>query len=255
MIISHRYRYLFVELPRTGSTAVKRELRDMYEGVGILAKHATYRDFEARATEDEKKYFVFSGIRNPMDIAVSRYVNLRDNARGHFTDPEEMARRQSIAGKIERRIHAWVQRTDADFETFFLRWYRLPYDTWSSLDHKRMDAVLRFETLAEDFDAVLRRIGITPVRPLPQANVTPGRERGFASWYTPKAIRRAAWVFGPYLKEWGYEFPPEWGEVKVPWWAGPFMRITRFFRGIYWRFFRFRDVVMRRPGGVKTIPR
>jgi hypothetical protein len=255
MILSHEHRYVYVEVPRTGSTAVKRELRDQYDGHGILAKHATYRDFLRHATEDEKGYFVFSGIRNPLDIAVSRYVNLRENARGHFTDPAEIAKRQSLAGRLERGIHRWVRRTDADFETFFLRWYMLPYDTWTSLDHKQMDMVLRFESLADDFDAVLHKIGISPVRRLPQANVTPGRERDFVSYYTPKAIKRAAWVFGPYLREWGYEFPPEWGDVKVPWWSWPFMRVVRFIRGIYWRYFRFADVVKRRPGGVRAIPR
>ena len=34
------------------------------------ATRPTYRDFLRQATEDEKTYFVFSGIRNPLDVAV-----------------------------------------------------------------------------------------------------------------------------------------------------------------------------------------
>ena len=48
---------------------------------------------------------------------------------------------------------------DADFETFLRRWYVLPYDTWTSLDHRRLDMVMRTETLADDFATALQRIG------------------------------------------------------------------------------------------------
>ena len=54
MVISHRHRYLFVELPRTGSTAIHRELIELYDGTAILQKHATYEDFLRGATEIEK---------------------------------------------------------------------------------------------------------------------------------------------------------------------------------------------------------
>lgn len=70
VIISDRHRYLFVELPRTGSTAVHRELKARYDGTPILTKHATYRDFLKVATENQKRYFVFSSVRNPLDDAV-----------------------------------------------------------------------------------------------------------------------------------------------------------------------------------------
>ena len=40
MIISHRHRYVFVKLPRTGSSAVRRELRELYDGVPILHKRS-----------------------------------------------------------------------------------------------------------------------------------------------------------------------------------------------------------------------
>jgi hypothetical protein len=148
-----------------------------------------------------------------------------------------------------------VQRTDADFQRFLLRWYLLPYDTWTSLDHRRMDMVIRFETLPSDFEAALTRIGIDPVRALPTVNATPGRERDFVGSYTPRAIRRAVWIFGPYMQEWGYSFPESWGKVHVPVWSKLLMRFVRIFRSVYWKYFRFADYVKRRPGGVLAVPR
>ena len=255
MIISHEHRYVYVEVPRTGSTAVAAELEAKYGGQQMLRKHATYRDFLAQATADEQGYFVFSGIRNPLDVAVTRYAHVKENGAGHFTTPGEVAKRNSIASRLERRVYSWTQRHDATFEQFLARWYLLPYDTWTSLDHHRMDSIIRFEALAADFDATIRKIGLEPVRPLPVLNATPGRDRDFLSYYTPRAIRRATWVFGPYMEEWGYAFPEAWGPVHVPAWSRWLMRVVRVFRGVYWRYLRFGDYVKRRPGGLLANPR
>jgi hypothetical protein len=254
MIISHRYRYVFVEVPRTGSTAVSAELREHYDGHGILRKHASYRDFLRVATDSEREYFTFSAVRNPLDIAVTRYVRLKDDVQQLYRDPGKVAVRNSLSARLERRIHAWVQRTDATFERFLRRWYLLPYDTWTTLDHDQMNAVVRFETLAADFDATLRQMGIMPSRELPVRNATPGRDRDWETFYTPGAIRRAVWVFGPYMSRWGYAFPAAWGKRRVPAWSHLLYRIAHVVRSVYWKHFRFVDYVQRRPGGVMPIP-
>lgn len=254
MILSHRYRYVFVEVPRTGSTAVSAELREHYDGNSVLRKHASYRDFLRVASDAERGYFTFSAVRNPLDIAVTRYVRLKDDVQQLYRDPRKVAVRNSLAGRLERRIHAWVQRTDADFERFLRRWYLLPYDTWTTLDHQRMDVVLRFESLANDFDAALRKMGITPVRELPVRNATPGKDADWERHYTPGAIRRAVWIFGPYMDRWGYTFPESWGRVRVPLWSRLLYRVAHVVRSVYWKYFRFADYVRRRPGGVFPIP-
>jgi hypothetical protein len=245
MIISDTYRYVFIELPRSASTAVNYELREYYDGRRILAKHATYRDFLRQANPAERGYFAFSGIRNPLDVAVSRYSHLKSNPHGRFTDVVELAKRRSMPQRLENRIHAWVQRNDATFEQFLLHWYLMPYDTWASLDHHRMDAILRFESLADDFEQVLAKLDIRPVRRLPVINVTPARSRDFVSEYTPRAIARAVWVFGPYMEEWGYVFPPEWGDVRIPQSSRVFMRAARLLRGVYWSYVRRSDYLTR----------
>jgi hypothetical protein len=210
LIVSHEHRYLFVELPRTGSTAIRRELRELYAGVPILHKHATYLEFERQASEDEKQYFVFSGIRNPLDSVVSRYFKLRTDQRGRFSDTRRQANARSLNASVDRMMYRFLERTDADFSTFFLRFYRFPYDTWASLSHSDFDFVIRFERIADDFDTALRKIGIEPVRRLPQLNSTATRSRSFADYYSPRAIRRARHIMGPYMERWGYEFPEDW---------------------------------------------
>ena len=71
-------------------------------------------------------------------------------------------------------------------------------------------------------------------------NRTQGREADFLSYYTPETIRRAKRVFGPFMREWGYEFPPEWGDASVSWWNLMEFQFFNFFRVIYWRHLRSR---------------
>ena len=216
MIVSHEHRYVFVEVPHTGTMAISQALRDSYGGEFVLRKHATYADFLRAATPDQRDYFAFAGVRNPLDLAVSRYFRFKNKERPIMGDPAWIARHGSVAQRMDQRVIDWIKRTDADFEAFLLRWYRLPYDSWSSLDQKRYDTVMRFESLQADFDETLHRIGIEPVGPLPSTNVTPGRERNWLQYYTPRARKRAIWVFGPFMEQWGYSFPSEWGDVRVP---------------------------------------
>lgn len=213
MIISHVHRYVFVELPRTGSTAIRRELRELYDGSPILHKHATYLDYLKQASPVERGYFAFSGIRNPLDDAVSRYFKLKTDHKQRFSDPSQRQRQRPLNNALDRRMFAYLKRTDASFSDFFLHFYHLPYDTWASLSHDRLDHLIRFESIVEDFDAALRKIGIDPVRPLPQVNRTGQRSQGFAEYYSPAARRRARRVMGPYMERWGYEFPEAW-EMK-----------------------------------------
>lgn len=241
MIISHRFKYLFVQLPRTGSTAVADELYENYEGERILNKHSTYQDFLKQAAAEEKTYFVFSSIRNPLDDAVSHYFKCKNDHKGNFTVPKRVARRKGIVNHMDNEIYRYLKKTNADFPTFFLKFYRTPYNNWADLAHRKFDYVIRFENLVEDFATVLKMLNIEPKRPLPLVNLTARRTRSYVSYYsTREAIARANWVFGPFMREWGYEFPREWGDMRVTWWNQLEYDFLNVFRTMYWKYLRYR---------------
>ena len=210
MIISDPHRYLFVELPHTGTTAISQELRECYGGRKILHKHARYADFLRGATKAQREYFVFSGIRNPLDEAVSIYARLRSDHKNAYTLPRKWVGPSDIA------LYEWIRNNDADFPAFFKRVYRRTYDNWSSEAHHQFDYVIRFERIEEDFAEVLSRLRIEQVRPLQRVNRTATKERSFADYYTAEIIPKAVAIFGPFMRRWGYEFPPEWGPQRVP---------------------------------------
>jgi len=76
MIISNKYKYVFIELPRTGTTAISQELCDFYGGERIFEKHSKYSFFKKNATLEQQGYFIFSCLRNPLDRTVSLYFHL-----------------------------------------------------------------------------------------------------------------------------------------------------------------------------------
>ena len=88
MVISHKYRYLFIEIPLTGSWAIRKELCEFYGGQQILHKHATYHEFQQSATDDEQAYFVFATVRNPLDSMVSAFYKYKSDHKGVFSDAQ-----------------------------------------------------------------------------------------------------------------------------------------------------------------------
>jgi hypothetical protein len=238
MIISDKYKYVFVEYPRTGTTAVSKELCQNYYGRRILRKHSAYQEFLRIASPEEKKYFVFTSVRNPLDDAVSHYFKLRTDHRERYTDREKVLNGKRLAEYFDVFLFRYIQKNDVDFPTYFRKFYVIPYNTWSTISIKRYNYIMRFENLTDDFASVLKRLGIAAIRPLPQRNVTGDRKKEYWTYYTPEIIPRARRIFGPFMKQWGYEFPKEWGEQPVSFWNQAEYEFFTLFRRVYWSVLR-----------------
>jgi hypothetical protein len=206
----------------------------MYEGQPILYKHATYPEFLRVASEDEKTYFAFSTIRNPLDQAVSRFFKLKTDHNGQFSDPQRKRAKRWVNRLVDEREYRFAQRQDADFATYLRRYHVLPYDTWASVSHDKLDFVMRFERLADDFDEALRRIGIEPVRRLPHTNPTKAKDAEYPSYFPPSSHARARRVFGAYMEKWGYSFPPGWQVGELTWTDRAAYTAFSRLAGIYW---------------------
>ncbi len=176
MIISHKHKYIFVELPQTASSAIAKELKANYDGHEILFKHALYStDFLKQAKPEEKQFKVISGLRNPMDICVSNYFKFKTDHENRYSNPRLMQH-----GFLRKYIMRWwnvrqyknIIGKGETFEQFFTRAYSVPYASWSIIEHKRMDFIIRFENLNTDFAEALKVIGVEKVRDIPVANKT-----------------------------------------------------------------------------------
>jgi hypothetical protein len=234
MIVSHEYRYVFLQLPHCGSTAIGRELCAYYGGVDILSKHSNYLEFLRIASAEQRHYFAFSTIRHPLDEAVTRYFRYKTNQRESFTDPAWLVENGGWVTGQDLEMYRWVQAESVEFPTFARRYYRLPYDNWSCLSHHQLNYVIRFESLAEGFAEALARLGLKQGRPLPVVNRTPEKEGDFFAMYPPELRPWAVRIFAPFMHEWGYEFPPQWEATALTPAARLEYQTLKLCRRMYW---------------------
>lgn len=215
MVLSHRYGYVFVEVPHTASTAISEELCRNYDGERILHKHASYNEFWEIASERERRYRVFAGVRHPMDDLVSVYLKFRHNHKGNFTNPDALVENGGWITPLHMERYRFIQDHDASFAEYFRRFYRRQYTNRFLHNRRDFTLILRFEHLQEDFSRMLDAVGADQVRPLPAVNPTTGKEE-YARYYTPEIRGGTIRLLGPYMRQWGYDFPGEWGPVRVP---------------------------------------
>lgn len=236
MIISDTNRYVFVQLPKTASTAIENELLEHYDGKPILLKHDLYHKFLSKATPEQKKYFVFASVRNPMDIVASHYYNLLQENRLSKRTPKKHSLARRIYGTYRTKNRFdFIQGGEGDFKAYFLKFYKAPYANWSIVDHKRFDFIIRYEHMQEDFTELLSKLNLEQVRPIPKANTTANKKGSFLDLYTdPEVIDRAIKVFGPYFREFGYSFPAEWPRDREGTLPSKLYPVYNVIRKFYW---------------------
>ncbi len=216
MIVSHKYKFLFIGLPFSASSAISKELHLEYDGEPYLRKHSLYHEFENVATKAELEYFVFAVLRNPMEIAVTVYEKMKANAKGNFTNSELFSENGGHITKQHRERFNYIKDNNSSFQQYFKKFHKKPYDNLSSLTIDNCDFVIRYENLAEDYLLALKKVGVSNPKPLLVANKTVGKNNDLSTYYTNDIKEISIAVFGPFLEKYNYSFPEEWGEVKIP---------------------------------------
>ncbi|MGQ9658805.1 MAG: sulfotransferase family 2 domain-containing protein [Thermochromatium sp.] len=219
MLLSPKYRFLFIHIAKTGGTSVRAALaglrwRDPWyypmflcsrlshlSGHRIATKLPRHAKVIAAKELLPKEYFdrlfKFAFVRNPWDLQVSSFHHIRRE------------RPQYLGGH----------------ETFedFLRWkldperpYQYHVDTSITLQTDYLidlsgqiivDFIGRYERLQADFSTVCERIGIrTPA--LPHIRQAKDRQRDYRSYYTDATAELVARHFARDIQMLDYRFDP-----------------------------------------------
>lgn len=215
MIISHKYKFLFIGLPFSASSAISKELNIKHEGKPYLRKHSLYHEFIKTATKSEKDYFVFAVLRNPMEIVVSIYVKMKVNAKGNFTNSKLFKENGGHITRKQRKKFNFIKDNNATFQEYFLKFYKNTYDNLSSITLDNCDFIIRYENIETDYILALKKAGINNPPPLPIANKTEGKEKELSFYYTEEIKQRTISVFGPFMEKYKYRFPDNWGDIHI----------------------------------------
>tara|TARA_B110000459_G_scaffold203901_1_gene262554 strand:+ start:524 stop:1291 length:768 start_codon:yes stop_codon:yes gene_type:complete len=242
MIISHKHKYVFVGLPLAASTAISKELCQMYDGKPILSKHAIYQDFLKVATKEEKKYKVIACSRNPLDISVSQYTKMMINANGNYSNGSLLRKNGGHIKQSEFELAQYFWKKKGSYDDFLKEFYKVPFDNFFSVTASYCQYVMRFDRLQEDFEKALLICDIEPKRPLPIVNKTE-KKGSYEDFFNSSNQKRALQVFGPYMLKHNISFPTVWKQPKVSAWSKFLFSILANVRKFYWLNKSYRDTI------------
>lgn len=208
MIVSHRHRFIFAAVPKTGTHAVRQALRDHLgsddcEQVGLFVDkrfpwpelaairhgHLALRDVRPYLGEEAfAGYFKFAFVRNPFARFVSYCAFMLRGGDTFHQRPQDVMRHFLFTDPPEGHVLFQPQASlllDADGRTLL------------------SDAVGRVETMQASFDTLCARIGI-PSRRLDQVNATVHDD--YRRYYDQPLIDAVAQRYATDLALFGYDF-------------------------------------------------
>lgn len=207
MIVSHRHRFIFLAVPKTGSQSVRAVLRKhlgaedweqadwrtrkrlpIPELAAVGHGHLSVRDVAGLLDESVwSGYFKFAFVRNPWDRFVSSAYH--DYGRG------------SLFAARPRAVMRLLLQRDATMEGLFFR----PQSSFliAADEAVAVDFVGRFETLGEDFAEVCRRIGLK-ASALPRLN--PSGHGDWQAYYDDDLRTRVAERYERDIQAFDYRF-------------------------------------------------
>jgi hypothetical protein len=206
MIVSLEHRFIFAAIPKTGTHAVRRALREHMgsqdmEQVGLFVQrklpipelaeirhgHLTLQQVRRHlSAEDFDGFFKFAFVRNPFDRFVS-YCAFMTRAQGQFERDPKGVMRHFLANPPARHIlfqpqHTFVTDPDRNLLS---------------------DDLGRVEEMQQSYDRIAERIGI-PSQPLEKVNASSRRD--YRQYYDQPLIDGVARLYSRDLELFGYEF-------------------------------------------------
>ena len=206
MILSHKKKFVFIHLYKTGGTSIRRRLekydysynlvhkaKSMLTKNPVLTSPLVHKHAKARTIrqvigpEIYDNYYSFIFVRNPWDWQVSLYhYVLRDETNQHH----EIFK--SFAG-FEEYLD-WRCAEDVHFQKDYI------VDEQGEVI---VDFIGRMENLNEDFKTICRKIGIE-VADLPHLNKSVSK--GYQEFYTPRMRNLLYDTYQADIDYFGYDF-------------------------------------------------
>ena len=207
MIVSHKNRFIFVAVPKTGTHSVRQALRehmgpdDMEQARLFVEKafpipelarlghgHLSFEEVRPHLGEEAfNDYFKFAFVRNPFDRFVS-YCAFATSREGSFErDPKRVMRHFLFVAPPQNHIifkpqHLFLTTRDGDLQA---------------------DMLGKVEAMQQSYDEIAGRIGISST-PLDHANRS--RHNHYRDYYDQELIDGVARIYARDLELFGYDY-------------------------------------------------
>ena len=198
MVISPKYKFVFILTEKTGCTSIFNVLENIDDTKKIVgeivpkdhnnylySKHTSCSEFQNNHSEFND-FFTFAFVRNPWDRVVSWY-----NFSMYLSNVENVETERNITG--------------IDFSSFVHEYTNI----WANEQQnqynftKCCDFIGKFENLQQDFDIICDKVGI-PQQQLPHKNAT--KHKHYTEYYDDETKQIVAEVFAKDIEYFNYKF-------------------------------------------------
>ena len=234
MIISHKYKFIFIKPNKVGGTSVQANLVEQCGEEDVFTKiadYSSYKDhdyydiesqnaegFQGHATPSEIKkgiakdiwdtYTKITIVRNPWDLAVSSYYwekAIREERRKKKRGIKALLK----PSKLLRILKRFEKKESDEFERFVLSFPAEHLNTPFYLDSKGKpiaDLYIRYENLEEDYKKLCNQLGI-PHKKLPRLKTKTRKDKShYSRFYNEKTKKIVEDMFKNQIEYFGYCF-------------------------------------------------
>jgi hypothetical protein len=202
MIVSHRHKYVFIHIPKTAGTSIQKALGlrtdahggwvgDQIEMIGATKHHFSPDHIPSG-------YFVFTFVRNPWDRLLSYYMFRREPRNRHRLSIHPMERKITYLEWLHRlpEFSAYRRINPA---------FQIAISSQSDIIGDYPDFVGRFETLTQDCQTLLDRLGIENPG-LENVNPTTSKQLSYQQYYDDECKSFIADRYRDDIDRFGFEF-------------------------------------------------
>jgi chondroitin 4-sulfotransferase 11 len=201
-MISHKYKFIFVHVGRTGGSTFERladvdltsdEKTRRLGNTDFREKHESFQYYRRRYPKEFASYFKFTIVRNPFERVVSSWFWLT----------------RVIKGMTPCTLKEFIRWRPAD-STFAAKYALSGYSLEDSL--KQFDYIGRFEDLPRPYEELCNKLGV-PWKSMPHTNQT--AMETYWNFYDPETISLVHQMYGEDLALFDYAFGPPAGPTAT----------------------------------------
>lgn len=186
MNISHKYKLIFVHVPKTGGTSLAKAL-------GINRNHLYAKQLKEKYKEYWDNYYTFSFARNPWDRMVSVFFYYRDGVEEH---------NKHVMNNIPQNFNDFIHEFYDKKREWYNALYVQQYDWLSEKDEILVDYVYRFEDFREETNKIFNKFKIKTKLPHIRKSV----HENYRTYYNENTIKLVGEMFDKDVEYFNYEF-------------------------------------------------
>lgn len=174
MIISHKYKFIYIRNPKTGSTSIENYLKKIDpqcfssdEDIKPYG-HQTYEEIKEMLPEEIfNNYFKFTFFRNPKDWIISQFAH---NVNFCYSDFDQLKLICNDDGYLDKSENNIIDVNNIiTLYTILKRWFKR--ETQLFWVNSNLDFIGQFEKLNENLEVIKKKLNIYSDEPLNKLNI------------------------------------------------------------------------------------